>query len=899
VTLESGQTLLHYRLVEKLGEGGMGVVWRATDTTLERDVAIKVLPDGVAARPEQLQRFEREAKLLASLDHPNIAAVRAFHDADGLRFIEMELIDGEDLAERLARGPLPIEETRTLAIQVAAALEAAHEQGVVHRDLKPANIKLTPDGKVKVLDFGLAKALADDPSEADRAASPTVTSGGTLAGVILGTAAYMSPEQARAQPVDKRTDIWAFGCVLFECLTGHRAFPGDTTGDAITSVLGREPELSSLPAAIPSSMERVLRRCLVKNAQQRLRDIGDARIELEEPEAPLDPSVSSAAPASRSLTLQRNVAIGLALLLLVALVAILLAPPSEESGSEAGLEAAQWRIQLPADSILDWKRTSANLSKLGGGSPLLALTPDGDTIVFSVARDGESRLHRQRLDDLESEPIDGTDGARGPFVSPDGLWVGFLADNALHVARLAAGGARRVCDVASQNFAGAWAPDGDHIIYSTNKGLWRVHVQDGTPELLAAPDRTRGDGEFSLSAVPANGNGVLFTTGAAGASRVAYLNLGTGEWSVVLSDAAHANYVASGHLIYAHEEKLWSVPFDPIAAQVDGSPTPLPLDGVHTTLGAGGSLVAHFAAADNGVLVYVPDLKRPVMGGLVWVDREGNAEDLASGPGRWEHPRISPDQTRIALDILDAQGKDVYIYEVDRKQLNRLTRDGASTSGGWSRDASRVLGSDLASNGIVSVAADFGGDVRRIPSRGHTTFGGMTPDGGTVIFAERSDLEADWSIGRIRIDVPGAEAKSLLSSEETARWPVLSRDGRWLAYVADERGQREVFVQPYPALDRRTKISANGGGEPVWSRDGSELFYRQDDRVYVVPMQYEGGLRPGVPEVLFDDPYDAEPGGHQHWDVAADGRHFAMIRNEEPASSELRVVVGVLPERGE
>jgi serine/threonine-protein kinase len=895
VSLEPGRDLLHYRLVEKIGEGGMGVVWKAIDTTLERDVAIKVLPAGVAARPEQLQRFEREAKLLASLDHPNIASVRSFHDADGLRFIEMELVDGEDLAQRLARGPLPPDEVRTLGIQVAAALEAAHEQGVVHRDLKPANIKLTSDGKVKVLDFGLAKALADGPSGGDRATSPTVTSGGTLAGVILGTAAYMSPEQARAQPVDRRTDIWSFGCVLYECLTGRRAFAGNTTGDAISSVLGSEPDLASLPRGTPRSMVRLLRRCLAKNVQQRLRDIGDARIELEEPETSFD-DVSGAGPtpSQRSLKKQRTALITIAAVLLVTLAIVAFLPRAADTPVDV-LQNAHWRIRLPEGSILDWQRTSANLSKLGGGSPLLTLTPDGETVVFSVARDGGSRLHRQGLDDLDSEPIDGTSGARGPFVSPDGHWVGFLADNALQVAPIEGGGARRVCEISSQNFAGGWAADGD-IIYSTNRGLWRVPVQGGEPELLAAPDRARGDGEFSLSSVLKDGSGVLFTTGTAERARVGFLDLRSGEWTTVLAAAAHATYAASGHLIYAHEKTLWSVRFDPARGDVEGSPTPLPLDDVHTTLGAGGSPVAHFAVADNGVLVYVPDPQRPSMGTLEWVDRAGNAKQLVSGPGRWEHPRVSPDQQRIAFDILDARGKDVYIYEIGRDQLNRLTGDGSSTSGAWSRDGSRVLGSDLASNGIVSVASDFSGDVRRIPNAGHTTVGSVTPDGRTLIYTERDDQAANWAIGRIRVDLPDAPPERLLRSEPTARWPALSPDGRWLAYVADERDSRELFVRPYPALDRRTKISSSGGGEPVWSGDGSELFYRQDDRVYAVTMDYEGGLQPGVPRALFDDPYDSEPGGHQHWDVARDGRHFAMIRNEEAASSELRVAVGVLPE---
>jgi len=802
-------------------------------------------------------------------------------------------VAGEDLAEKLARGPLGVDEAREIATQVAAALEAAHEQGVIHRDLKPGNIRITPEGIVKVLDFGLAKALSDEDSVADRATSPTVTSEGTSAGTILGTAAYMSPEQARGEPLDRRCDIWAFGCVLYECLAGKRAFQGKSTGEAISSVLRSDPDLTAILPDTPRSMVRLLRRCLTKKAQQRLRDIGDARLELEDPEGGLEAATAAAAPSAlHSIRRQRTALLVLSIVLLAGLLYVLFGPRDEGPGSATSLDA-RWRIRLPEGERLDWHRTSANLSKLGGGSRLLALSPDGETIIFSVADEEGSQLRRRRLDELESRPIDGTDDARGPFFSPDGQWVGFLADNSLQVAPVERGGARRICDVSSQNFAGSWTPDGEQIVFSTNKGLWRVSAQGGDPEQLAAPRRDQGEGEFALSSLLPDGSGALFTTGTAERSEVALLSLEDGSWATILRNAAHAHYIAGGHLIYAHGGGLWSAPYDLGSGEVSETPTLL-LGGVHTTLGAGGSVVAHYALAGNGVLVYAPELDSPTRSTLVWVDRAGNEELLTEGPGRWEHPRVSPDQRRIAFDILDARGKDIFLFDLARGQVARLTSNGASTAGLWSRDGSRVLGSDLASNGIVSNAADFSGHTEHFPNPGHTTAGGWAPDGLTVVFTER-DTAGNWAIGSVRTDTPGSEPRGLISSEANERWPAPSPDGGWLAYVADERGTREVFVRPYPELDRRIKVSSNGGGEPVWSADGRELFYRAKGQMFVVEFDSGDVSRPSTPAKLFDDPYDAEPGGHQHYDVSGDGRRFAMIRIEEPAPTEVRVVSGVLP----
>ncbi|MDX1389618.1 MAG: hypothetical protein R3344_10540, partial [Acidobacteriota bacterium] len=595
-------------------------------------------------------------------------------------------------------------------------------------------------------------------------------------------------------------------------------------------MLTREPDLDAVPANTPPGVVRLLRRCLTKKSKDRLRDIGDARIELANLDGERSILQNDAAP--RALRLQRSVLSALVIVLLAWLIASLMSRPGRSDRGVGATLSARWAITLPEGSVLDWHRTSRNFSKLGGGSPLLALSPDGETIVFSVSRGDASQLYRQRLDELEATPIGDTQDARGPFFSPDGKWLGFLADNALQVVSLERGGARRVCDISSQNFAGGWTGDGESIVYSTNTGIWRVGVQGGEPESLVAPERQQGEREFSLSSLLPDGSGVLFTTGTTREPVVMLLELDSGDLATVMTEAAHARYLTTGHLIYAHDRVLWSVPFDPATREASEAPTPL-LEGVHTTLGAGGSPVAHYAVAGNGVLVYVPAPDTPPTSSLVWVDRHGNEETIVEGPGKWEHPRVSPDGQRIAFDTLDDLGKDIYIVEVGRGQLARLTTNGATTASLWAKDGSRVLGADLASNGIASIAADFSGRTGHYPNAGPTIPGGWGPEGRTLVFTERDSMATDtWAIGTVEVDVPDAEPRTFLGSAAIERWPSLSPDGRFMAYVADESGTQQVFVQPFPGLDRKVKVSTDGGGEPVWSKDGTELFFRAEGRVF-------------------------------------------------------------------
>jgi serine/threonine-protein kinase len=569
MSIAPGTTLLHYRIVEKLGEGGMGIVWRATDTNLDREVAIKVLPEALAADVQRLQRFEREAKLLASLNHANIAAVYGLHEQDGMRFIAMELVPGEDLSVILGRGAVPIESAIEIAQQVADALEVAHEQGVVHRDLKPANVLITPEGKAKVLDFGLAKAFESDPASSNTspAMSPTLTSAGTVAGMILGTAAYMAPEQARGHVVDKRADIWAFGCVLYEMLTGKMAFPGETISDTLAAVLKLEPDWDALPEETSAAARRLLTRCLEKDARKRLRDIGEARIRIE-----------------RSLSGEA-----------VELPPDLMAPPGEAAvlpkpsklpwlvaTGALVLALAGWVFPglLHEDEPLPVMRFKINLAEelnVTSGSSIV-LSPDGTRLAYVVGK--PPRIHLRMIGEFEGNPLNGTENAEQPFFSPDGQWIGFFSGTDMKKVSIFGGATMKLADVQSHR-GGTWSEDGT-IVYtpSVTSGLMRVSEAGGEPEVLTDPTQEDGIRSHRWPHLLPGRGAVLFTVQPADASfdeaRIEVLDLTTMQRSVVIQGGgAFARYANSGHVTYIREGTLFAVPFDLDTLSATGSPVPV------------------------------------------------------------------------------------------------------------------------------------------------------------------------------------------------------------------------------------------------------------------------------------------------------------------------------------
>jgi len=877
-----GRTLAHFEIREPLGAGGMGEVYRARDATLERDVAIKVLPADFASDPERLARFEREAKLLASLNHPNIAAVYGLEDRDGVRFIAMELVEGETLGERIGRsGRIEMAEALEIARQIAAALEAAHERGVIHRDLKPANVKIAPGGSVKVLDFGLAKALAADGSAAeispDISNSPTVAAA-TRAGVILGTAAYMSPEQARGKPVDKRADIWAYGCVLYEMLCGCRPFAGETTSDTLAAVLTSAPDWSRLPAETPEPIRRLVRRSLEKNPKLRLPDIAVARLEIDE--AVATPALGSAAgPPPHARGRRRLVPWGLtALFATIAAVAVWMGPPPAAPPPPERLV-----VGLPPGQEL-------SLGELGVVNPV-ALSPDGQLLVYTAAerQTGTARLFLRPLGQFVDRPIEGTEGAKAPFFSPGGDWIGFFANEALWRVRVAGGPPVKICDTRVLFPSASWGPD-DTIVFSHHTfGLYRVSASEGALEQLTVPDSAAGEvRHFAPQFLPGGGE-VLFTVASDEGPAAAILSLASKDWRAVLANAESARYVRSGHLVYAQSGALRAVPFDLAGGERRGPSVPLH-DSVSHLAGLG---AAHFAVSDSGTLAYPPADAGAITTKLVWVDRQGQATPIVDDPAPFFAPRVSPDGRRIAVNV----GSDVWVYDVERGTPTVLTTDGYNLGPVWEPSGrltfSAVRTDPAAFFDLHSVAADRGAAPQLLLGREGRQFpSSWSPDGDVLVFFEAT------TAGTEEIAVlENGTVRSLLAGRSYSEYsPVFSPDGRWIAYVSHESGREEVYVTRYPGPTSSQPISVNGGREPVWSRDGRELFYRKGDLLMAVPVESAGStLTAGSPQVLFEGRYALMSRGAVAYDVAPDGR-FVMLQPLEVTSPGINVVLHFVEE---
>jgi serine/threonine-protein kinase len=897
MTLEAGRQLLQYRLVETIGQGGMGIVWKALDTALDREVAIKVLPDDFATDPDRLARFEREAKLLATLNHPNIAAVYGLHEVEDpsgpVRFIAMELVEGETLADRLARSAMTVEDTAEIGKQIAEALEAAHDRGIVHRDLKPANVKVRTDGTVKVLDFGLARAVSGDPTSGSDPESPTVTAG-TRPGVILGTVPYMSPEQARGKPIDRRTDIWSLGCVLYECLTARRAFDGESTTDVLASIVTRPPDFDALPAATPRFLARLLRRCLDKDSRRRLRDAGELRVAIEAFQAGSDLEIrdAAAAPTRRGSMLRSVLPWGLVVVLAVWLATVLLGGTDRPGVATAGV--SKWVVPLPAGSRVA-------LPSPGGGfdySRTVAVSRDGSQIAFTVSDADDRTALYVKGGSRAPRRIPETDNARGPFFSPDGDWVGFYDndDNAVHKVALAGGSPQKLCTLdKTLSFDASWAPDGATIVFATDDGLWRVSADGGAIEPLTEPAVERGEVGHHFPRFTADGRGVLFTVSATPETHVALLDLGTGTWDTVIPNVASAVPVGPDRVVVARSGELLAAPYDPVGHRVVGSMVPV-LQGLQTTPGLAGVVLTQFDVSDTGVLAYAPAPAAERPDRLLWVDMQGDEELIAEGPGTWVHPRLSPDGTRISLDIHSSDGmRDLYIYELERKQLRQLTRTGMTWESEWRPDGRRIAllsGAPAGQWSLFWIPTDFSAPAELLHRSSHAIPGSWLPDGRTLLFSE-------WVEGGIwRIEPEGDRVPGLvLQTEAREGWPRLSPDGAWITFVETESGRREVFVQSFPEAGARHQVSVDGGREPVWSRDGRRLFFRNDDGMYAVDVRCDTGIRFDAPRLLFRGEYDTADVGHQHYDVARDSDRFLMIRHGEPEGPfEVHVVLNWLEE---
>ena len=866
--LAAGSRVGPYRIVAPVGAGAMGEVYRACDTKLNRDVALKVLPERFALDPDRAARFMREAHLLATLNHPNIAAIYGFEESNGAQALVLELVDGPTLADRIARGPISLGEALTIARQIAEALEAAHEKGIIHRDLKPANIKITRDGVVKVLDFGLAKVWEGAP-QSDLAGSPRLTATDPGQRTVLGTPAYMSPEQARGQSVDRRSDIWAFGCVLYEMLTGRAAFAGDTISDTIAAILEREPDGAALPATVPAAMRTLIRRCLEKDARRRIADISVARFVLDDPAS----AASAAAPGSSTAISPRPpLSRRMAILAGTWLVSVAMA------GSVAWF-AARSTTPPRVSRLLITPPSAATLSDRPG----LAITRDGTRVVYAGANN--TVLLVRALDQLDATPLARVGEAYGTFVSPDGQWVGFFEGvSSLKKVAITGGPVVTLGRPGGTAFGASWGAD-DTIVFATNDratGLQQIAATGGEPTVLTRPDRARGEDDHLWPEILPGGQAVLFTitatTGGRDQAQIAALDLQTGAQTVLIRGGRAARYVSSGHLVYAAAGRLHAVAFDLARLAVVGTPVmvqpevPVPMNG-------------GWAVAADGTLAFVSGGAATAERGLVWVDRQGLETPIPGAPPRnYAFPRFSPDGTRLAIYIPDRE-IDIWLWDLARATLTRATFDPTvDIFPVWRRPNGRQLLFSSNRAGAVNLfaqAADGSGDVTRLttsPNVQHAT--SVSPDGTRLVFTETARTTAQ-DVMELRLDGTGA-VRTLVQTPDSERNAEVSPDGRWLAYEANYSGPYDIYVRPFPDTQSGGywQVSTDGGTVPLWARNSAELFYLSPTgalmRVGVAP----GPIwAPTAPTKLFEGRYGAAASqSGRTYDISPDGKRFLMIK---------------------
>jgi Tol biopolymer transport system component len=877
MALAAGAKLGSYEVVAPIGAGGMGEVYQAHDTKLGRDVAIKVLPGAFAHDPERLARFQREAKMLASLNHPNIATIHGLEQSGGTSYLVMELVSGETLQDRVKSGPLGIDEALKIAVQIAEALEAAHEKGIIHRDLKPANVKVTPEGKVKVLDFGLAKAFAGDASTEDIGNSPTLSRAATMQGVILGTAAYMSPEQAKGKAVDKRTDIWAFGAVLYELLTGKPVFHGEDITDILAAVVRAEPDWDLLPPSTSMKIRDLLRRCLQKDKNLRMQAAGDARIEIcEALAAPLEAGATRDALAPRSKLLAAA-AVALAIIATV-------------------MAWGWWRASRPVEQKLrPLVRLDVDLGpdvslpSIGGVDAIIS--PDGMRVVYA----SEGRLSARRLDQPKGTELSGTQGASQPFFSPDWQWVAFFSQGKLRKVSVDGGAAVSLCD-ADVPHGGSWGEDGIIIVaLAQSGGLWRVPDGGGTPQRLTMLD---GDelGHRWPQILPGDKT-VLFTAisdPVSAEDRIETWSLKTGERKVLLSGGSFGRYVptyeSTGHLLYSTKGTLFAVPFDPDRLVLRGTPSPLLND-----LGA-----AEFDFSSTGTFVYRSGKAADQSWQMLWLDSSGKTEPIVATPGTYADPRFSPDGKRLALITAPGREGEVVVYDLERETMTHLSSPSQGVAHPtWTPDGKHIVfrSRSNAGSSIVWIRSDGSGEGQKLLESANPLFpDSFSPDGRHLAYDELDPITS-MGIWTLPLDLsdpdhpkPG-KPEPFLRAPRRAFMGKFSPDGRWIAYSSNESGANEVYVRPFPAAPAgsggKWQISNSGGSIPTWSRDGRQLFYERpaDDRIMVVDYTARGdSFVAGKPRVWSDKQISAP--SVLNLDLHPDGKRFAVIPAHEATTQE-------------
>jgi serine/threonine-protein kinase len=844
----------------------MGEVWRATDTKLGREVAIKALPDEFTRDAERIARFEREARLLASLDHSGVAAIHGIEDVDGSKFLVMQLASGADLSQRLEKGAVPVDEALQIAKQIAEALEAAHGQGIVHRDLKPANIKVDGEGMVKVLDFGLAKALESEETDGDFSNSPTMMRAGTHAGVILGTAGYMSPEQARGKIVDKRADIWAFGVVVHEMLTGRRLFSGETVSDTLAGVLRADVDFNALPAETPDEMRSLLRRCLERNPKNRLHDIADARIVIAEVIERGGATESHGGFAGVAPRGKGTAALVIAGVIVIGAAAAYVGHRFGK-GDDAAREPEHYSIYLTPNQEVR--------------SLTFAFAPDGRSLVFSGRVDGRNTLLRRNLGEQESKPIAGTDLGSNPFFSHDGKWLGFNAGGKLMKIPVEGG---RPFPIGDARGAGGstWMPDG-RIVFAPmySDGLFRVSADGGTPERLSTPDRKAGElGHWWPDPLP-GGRHVVFTAFRTpiDQSRIGVLDVETKKIDWIVEGGFFARYVRSGHLIYAKGRRLFAMPFDTKRNVATGSAVVVVDEvAVEPTNGS-----AAYAVSSSGTLIYVSAASGDPLRELVWIDRAGNATPATSELRRYKSVNLSPDDRQAALTIL-GESHDVWILSFERTTLSRLTSgDKTEYDPVFSNDGREIFYVvDTPPFDLFRIGAGSPDEGTKIFAETTTldTYGVVPgPDGTSVVFTVTEEGSGNNLYER-KLD--GSEPpRAIRASKANEMGGSFSPDGKWIVYQSDETGRPEIYLEPHRGPGERVQVTADGGSTPVWARNG-EIFFRWDDATWVLTPRPGAVAEFEAPRMLYRFPIALGVNEELlNYDVTADGQRTLASRTPD------------------
>jgi serine/threonine-protein kinase len=858
----SGRQVGVYQIQQLIDVGGMGAVYRARDTRLGRDVALKILLTPFASNQERVARFEREARLLAAINHPHISVIYGIENLDGISALVLEFVDGHTLAERIRRSSVPLVDALSLARQIVDGLDAAHEKGIIHRDLKPANIKITPDGVVKILDFGIGRLAA--PADADASDdSPATKRASTREGVILGTLAYMSPEQARGQAVDRRTDIWAFGCVLYELLSGQRPFSGATASDMVSAILSREPDWEALPSSTPPSVQRLLRRCLEKDPKRRLRDIGDARVELDQ--SPAESEASGGVRRQRWL-----LAAPLALVPLALAGGWLL---RSEVGDAAGeREPTRFGVHIDPGAADTTVRH-------------VVLSPRGTYIAYQLHSTDRTRLVVRRLNETEGRTLAesrvANPSANSPFFSPDEKWVGYFGDGKLNKVSTDGGPTATLAD-APAGRGGTWLDD-NSIVFAplARSGLQLVSADGGPVRQLTTIDAAQGETSHRNPWALPGGETVLFMTQGRGYGDEAIdaVSVRDGHRQMLLRPAGRPVYASTGHLLFQRDRTLMAVRMDAARLAVSGTPVPI-LENVG----------ASFSVSDNGVLLY-PIFSKPIAERLVWVDRSGAAQPVPMPPGNYANPSLAPDDSSLAVTVQVNADRNIWVYHVDKDTFTPLTFGPSNSWAVWHPDGTRIAyAANLPGTSwdLHWKPADGSGTAEALLTRPEIQHPGAFAPDGTLLFDDVGP--GGWDVWALTPGRPET-LRPLLASPANESSASVSPDGRWLAYMSNESGRNQVYVQSFPGAESRRQVSIEGGEEPQWSRAGTELFFRNVNAMVAIDVTLGSAFSHGKPRILFEGSYSYDVAGTVSYAVTRDGQRFLMRETPLDPAGRLQVVI--------